>query len=144
MMKGSRYNVSDIVRVAWRRKWAIVIPTLVIAAASAVVAARLPDRYRAQIDILEIAQGVPESYVKSAVAGRPDDRLRAMSQQILSRTRLERIIQEFRLYAFGQPNAGMEALVEHLRRDLTVTVSKGESLRISYVGDNAERVTRVT
>ena len=59
---------------------------------------RLPNRYRSETLILVVPQRVPESYVRSTVTARIEDRLQSISQQILSRTRLERIIQDFNLY----------------------------------------------
>ena len=58
----------------------------------------LPNVYRSETLILVVPQRVPESYVRSTVTTRIEDRLQSISQQILSRTRLERIIQDFNLY----------------------------------------------
>ena len=59
----------------------------------------LPNLYRSDTLILVVPQRVPESYVRSTVTTRIEDRLQSITQQILSRTRLERIIQDFNLYA---------------------------------------------
>ena len=48
--------------------------------------------------ILVVPQRVPESYVKSAVTENIEDRLGAIREQILSRTRLEAIINDLNLY----------------------------------------------
>ena len=57
-----------------------------------------PNRYRASTSILIIPQRVPENFVRSTVTAELSERLNMISQQILSRTRLERIVQEFNLY----------------------------------------------
>ena len=60
-------------------------------------------------------QRVPESYVRSTVTTRIEDRLQSISQQILSRTRLERIIQDFNLYTEERRTGIMEDIVERMR-----------------------------
>ena len=98
MLPGKTYAPEDFVRIASRRKWAIILPFVIIALGTVVVAHYLPNRYRSETVILVVPQQVPESYVRSTVTSRIEDRLQSISQQILSRTRLERIIQDFNLY----------------------------------------------
>lgn len=57
-----------------------------------------PALYRASTDILIIPQRVPEWMVKPMMTAVVDERLDIAARQILSRTRLERIVQEFDLY----------------------------------------------
>jgi len=47
--------------------------------------------------IMVIPQRVPDSYVKSTVTAKMEDRLPSISNLILSRSRLERIIMDFNL-----------------------------------------------
>jgi hypothetical protein len=54
--------------------------------------------YRSTALILLEPQQVPEAYVRSTVSTSLEQRLQSISQQILTRTTLERIIQEFDLY----------------------------------------------
>ena len=99
MLPGKVYKPEDILRILRRRIWLLVVPFAVVAAATAVVSRKLPDMYRSDTLILVVPQRVPENYVKATVTTRIEDRLQSISQQILSRTRLERIIQDFNLYA---------------------------------------------
>ena len=98
MIPGKRYTADTLLKIAWRRKWLIVLPAVLIAAAAAAWIYRLPNVYRADTLILVVPQRVPESYVRSTVTTRIEDRLQSISQQILSRTRLEQIVQDFNLY----------------------------------------------
>ena len=128
-----------------RRKWAIVLPFVLITLATVVVAHYLPNRYRSETVILVVPQQVPESYVRSTVTARIEDRLQSISQQILSRTRLERIIQDFNLYERERQMGIMEDVVERMRtRDIRVDTLKGDAFRIAYIGDNPVTVMRVT
>ena len=58
-----------------------------------------PERYRSETLILVVPQRVPDAYVKATVTQSVEDRLPAITEQILSRSRLERIIQEMNLYS---------------------------------------------
>ena len=59
----------------------------------------LPSGYtRPSTLILIQPQKVPEEYVQSIVTTDPGERINTLSQQILSRTNLEKIIDEFKLY----------------------------------------------
>src|SRR4030095_9709561 len=104
VLPGKTYAPEDFVRIAARHKWAIILPFVIISVATVVVAHYLPNRYRSETVILVVPQQVPESYVRSTVTSRIEDRLQSISQQILSRTRLEKIIQDFNLYARERRN----------------------------------------
>ena len=83
-----------------RRRWQpwILVPAILGAVIGAALAARATPVYKSETLILVVPQRVPESYVRSTVTTKISDRLQAITQQILSRTRLERIIQDFDLY----------------------------------------------
>ena len=145
MIPGRKFTPEDIVAVLWKRKWLILVPFVLATIGAWVYARRLPDMYQSDTLILVVPQRVPESYVRSTVTTRIEDRLQSISQQILSRTRLERIIQDFNLYEKERQSGIMEDVVERMRsRDITVATLKGDAFRIAYVGDNPLTVMRVT
>jgi polysaccharide chain length determinant protein (PEP-CTERM system associated) len=125
MIPGKKYSADDYLRIAWRRKWIILVPFVVIAIGTFVVVKRLPNLYRSETTILVVPQRVPDSYVRSTVTATIDDRLRSISEQILSRGRLERIIQDYNLYAELRRKSSLEDVVERMRRDITVEPAKG-------------------
>ncbi len=144
MLPGKTYTPEDIAGIAWRRKWLIAIPFVVATVCTAIIANRLPKRYQSETVILVVPQRVPESYVRSTVTNRIEDRLPSLREQILSRTRLERVINEFELYSELQKKAVMEDVVETMRRDIDIKVEHGDSFRISYINDVPETAQRVT
>ena len=83
--------------IAVRRKWFIIIPFLVITLISVGLAYLLPPIYKSTTLILVEPQKVPTDYVKPTVTSKIEERLYTISQQILSRTRLESIINELNL-----------------------------------------------
>src|SRR6185436_12614865 len=98
VIPGKVYSFDTLLQVARRRKWLIVVPTLLIGGLGLLLVAMMPNLYRSDTLILVVPQRVPESYVRSTVTARIEDRLQSISQQILSRTKLEQIISDFNLY----------------------------------------------
>jgi polysaccharide chain length determinant protein (PEP-CTERM system associated) len=145
VLPGKSYAPEDFVVIALRRKWVIILPFVIIALGTIVFAHFLPNRYRSETVILVVPQQVPESYVRSTITSKIEDRLQSISQQILSRTRLERIIQDFNLYERERQKGIMEDVVQQMRsRDIRVDTLKGDAFRIAFIGDNPVTVMRVT
>jgi polysaccharide chain length determinant protein (PEP-CTERM system associated) len=146
VIPGKQYSFETLLQIARRRKWLIAIPAAIIAAAAAVVVHQLPNVYRSETLILVVPQRVPESYVKSTVTARIEDRLQAIGQQILSRTRLEQIVNDFNLYQRERADKElMEDIVEQMRtRDIGIGVVKGDAFRLSFQSDDPLIAMRVT
>jgi len=139
-----QYGFSDLVAVARRRWWMVLLPCGLAGLGTAIATTYLPDRYRADTLILVVPQRVPETYVRSTVTARIEDRLQSISQQILSRTRLERIIDDLNLYPQERHTAIMEDVVEKMRRNIDVEIVKGDAFRVSFIGDEPRTVMKVT
>lgn len=144
MIPGKQYTPELVLGIAWRRKWLILVPALVIASVVGVVTYNLPNLYRSDTLILVVPQRVPESYVRSTITTRIEDRLQSISQQILSRTRLERIIQDFNLYAERRQTDIMEDIVEGMRRNIVIDIVRGDAFRVTFTGEDPRITMRVT
>jgi protein tyrosine kinase modulator len=144
VVPGKKYTPEDFLDIARRRIWLIIVPFMVVATATAIVAKRTPNLYRSETVILVVPQRIPESYVRSTVTSRIEDRLQSIGQQILSRTRLERIILDFDLYAAARRTAPMENVVEIMRRDIEVETVKGDAFKVSYVSGDPKAAMEVT
>ena len=109
--------------ILWRRKWLLVVPALVFASATFLYAKSLPDRYRSSSTVAVIPQRIPDQFVRSTITESVTARLNSISQQILSRTRLERLIEEFNLYEQERETMLMEDIIEMMRRrDIRVDI----------------------
>ena len=75
-----------------------------------------------------------------------EERLPAITDQILSRSRLEQIIRQMDLYKSEQSREVMEDIVQRMRKDVTTSaVGKDvNSFRVTYVSDSAEKARKVT
>jgi polysaccharide chain length determinant protein (PEP-CTERM system associated) len=144
VLPGKKYLPEDIFRIAWRRKWYILIPFVVISAATAIVSWYIPNVYRSEAVIAVVPQRVPESYVRATVTTRTEDRLQALYQKIQSRTYLERAIQEFNLYPRERRVGILEDVVQRMRREVVIENLKGDAFRVSYTYSDPKTAMKVT
>lgn len=144
MLPGKKYTPEEVLRIAKKRIWFIIIPFALVAAGTAIVSRMLPDMYMAETTILVVPQRIPEAYVKSTITMRIEDRMQTIKQQLYSRTLLESTIKEFNLYP-DERKAGtpMEDIVGKMRGELKTEVYRGEAFRIWYVGTNPSTVMKV-
>ena len=145
------FNIQEYLEIGLRRKWYIIIPLVLCAVASYGVYKYLPKVYKATTVILVQPQRVPESYVRTTITDSVVSRLNTISQEILSRTRLEKVIQEYNLFSEIRNNVPMEEIVEAMRKAIEVKVQTNpqndrtqNSFSISFEGKDAKTVMMVT
>ena len=136
------FSINDYVAIGLRQKWFIIIPLICAILISFGVYKYLPKVYKATTLILVQPQSVPESYVRPTVTATVMDRLNTISQEILSRTRLEKVIQEFNLYAELRKKAPMEVVVETMAKAVEINIAKG--LQSGSRGDRAQNAFTVS
>lgn len=144
MIPGKQFTPEDILSLVKRYKWLIVLPFVLGTLISLIVSQVLPDKFRSDTLIMVVPQRVPESYVQSTVTGRIEDRLQSISQQIMSRTRLERIITDLNLYVEQRRTGIMQDIVEGMRTDINVQTVRGDAFRVSFAYENARTAQQVT
>ena len=111
--------------MAWRRRWFIVLPFLCGVFGTLVVSSQLPDLFQSEMLIQVVPQRVPDTYVQSTVTMRTQDRINALSQQAMSRTELERLIEAFDLYEAERSRMPMQDVVERMRASVDVEIALG-------------------
>ena len=103
-----------------RRRWSLLGPFFLLGLASFLVAHFWPVRYRSDALILVEQQKVPEKYVTANVTSDLSDRLQSITQQILSRTRLQRLIEQLNLYPKLRTHATVDEVVDTMRGDIRI------------------------
>jgi polysaccharide chain length determinant protein (PEP-CTERM system associated) len=111
----------DYLAILKRRRWLIIIPAILGISAGFTLSAFLPKKYTSHTLILVEQPAVSESYVKPVVSEALDQRLATMKEQILSRTRLQHLVEQFHPRREDGQTVAMEELVEGLRKTITVT-----------------------
>lgn len=114
-------TVEDYLAIARRRWWIIVVPAVVFAIGAYTISLFLASRYTSETVVLVEEPAVPESLVRPVIGGDVNQRLATMQEQILSRTRLQQIIEKFGLYKEENGPMSMEDMVARLRKSITVS-----------------------
>jgi protein tyrosine kinase modulator len=109
----------------------------------------LPSRYRSGTLILVEQPTMPKDYVTPNVNDDLQDRLRSITQQILSRTRLLHIIDQLHLYADSHHHLTPDDQVERMRRDIDIELVRDAADRVSafnvfYVSNDPQIAQQVT
>ena len=122
-----------------RRKWAGVIAFVAALSLSVPFALFLPDVYRGVATV--IVEDENASAVVRAIVPELETRLVTIQQELLSRARLTDLIVRLNLYSGLRARTSMEALVERMRREIHVELSRSDrdhpttiGLKISYIG----------
>jgi polysaccharide chain length determinant protein (PEP-CTERM system associated) len=149
--KGSGVNLA--LEVWSRRKWLAILAFAAPFSAAVTLVAFLPDIYRSTAMVLVERQQVAETFVKSTVTNELETRLHTISQEILSRSRLEDLIARLNLYPELRHRVAPDEVVKRMRRDIEldfkgVRGSWGGSatiaFTISYRGRDPQTVALVT
>ena len=111
----------DVIAILGRRWLIIFLLTCLGTAAGFGLSHVLPKRFTSQTLVLVQQPNVSADLVKPVVSDNSNQRLAAMQQQILSRSRLEPVIQQFGLYSEDVNRLPMDELVERLRQAITIT-----------------------
>src|SRR6202167_2788112 len=91
----------------------------------------LPSRYRSSTLILVEQPTMPKDYVTPNVNDDLQDRLRSITQQILSRTRLLHIIDQLNLYADPHNHLSADDKVEGMRKQIEIELVRDTENRVS-------------
>jgi polysaccharide chain length determinant protein (PEP-CTERM system associated) len=144
VLPGRKFTPAEIVRILVRRGWLIVLPFAIGLSSVPLLSTMVPRLYRSETLIMVVPQRVPDQYVKSTVTATVEDRLPSISNQILSRSRLERTINDFNLYSDERRNGIMEDIVQKMRRTISVDLQGQEAFRVSYVSADPKTAQQVT
>jgi polysaccharide chain length determinant protein (PEP-CTERM system associated) len=150
---GPRGGGLDRIWTIWaRRKWLglVVFILPLVAMFTAIMA--LPDLYQSTALVLVERQQVPEAFVRSTVTSQLEIRLHTISQEILSRSRLEALVTRLGLYPELKGQVSTEEATDRLRRDIRLELKSAEagkagattSFALSYRGANPQTVAVVT
>jgi len=143
-------NLQYVKAAFLRRFWYIVLPFFLVSIATVGLCIKTPRVYKAETLILVEPQKVPPEYVRSTVTVDLGDRLRTITQQIKSRTRLEKIINEYGLYPETRAEKTMTDAVEVFREKIEINVQRSGgrsdtgSFQIAYMNRDPLKARDVT
>ena len=119
-------QIKRFLRVIWRARTWVFACWLFVFLGSVVVAYTMPNTFRSSTMILVERQKVPEAYVRSTVSEDMQERLKTITQQILSRSQIRLVIEEYDLQSEPTMN---ELVLERLHlRDVAWVQSWGQKV----------------
>ena len=146
----NRLDVSDYLEILRRCAWVVLACLLVGLLGAGVVFLVMPKTYRSSALILVESQKVPTDFIKPVTVDTIEERLISIQQQIFSRTLLQKIIDEFKLYQDDLTSKPFEDVIEDMRKDIKVTTVDDrlrrniQAFTIAYEGNDPLTVMKVT
>jgi len=158
MEQDKTITFKDLVAIVRRRRWALIVPALIVFLLSVVIVLVWEPVYRSTSTILIEEQEIPREYVMATVTSYAEQRLQSINQRIMSSARLLEIIKRFNLYADKRNRFTTEEIVENMRKkdikfgtitadivDRRTGVAKPATIAfsLSYEGKNPQVVQQV-
>jgi len=129
-------------------KHKLIIGCLLLAlSVSFVIYLTTPKVYESTASIIYQQQKINPSKLSQNEEKRIDEMVNTVTQQVVSRTSLEKIIQEFNLYPEMREKVPIEDVIEQMRTQhirIRVEKTKGNVFTVSYQGTEPRVVMRVT
>jgi polysaccharide biosynthesis transport protein len=148
------FSVDAVLDVLRRRRWlAIAVLSLGLTATVSVVLF-LPSIYTGRAFVLVEGQQIPENFVRSTVTTAVETRIYTLSREILSRQRLESLINTFNLYEDLRKRSSIEQVINQMRADIGIEIrnvdlrarqdSATVAFNLTYSAPDANKVATVT
>jgi uncharacterized protein involved in exopolysaccharide biosynthesis len=148
-------QVKGIIR---RQRGIFIILFLLTWIAALSTAMLLPAIYRAESTILIEEQQIPQEFVQTTITSYVEERLQVITQQIMSRPRLQEVIDRFKLYPEMQKRHTREEIISRLRTNISLQTISADvvdrrtgrpstatiAFSLSYQGKNPGTVVKVT
>jgi polysaccharide biosynthesis transport protein len=112
--------LNQVRRIIWRRRrWIFGVGFGVTLAASGMLLL-LPNRYTSEATLLVVSQQVPERYVAPTSTTDMTSELEAMKREVLSRTRMLKLVDDFNLYEKKRKRLAPEQIAEKVLKDIEI------------------------
>lgn len=144
MHTSSEFDVAAILNSLFRRKGLILATFFVVFSLAVYAAIIWPDVYRSSTVMVVIPQRVPTSYVTSTVTTDPAELMQSISQKILGRTQLEKIVREMEANPDNLTGQALDSRVQTMRRKIQVDLRKTNLLQLSFEAEEPKKAQQVT
>jgi polysaccharide chain length determinant protein (PEP-CTERM system associated) len=149
-MEERPFDPLDYLSVVRRRRWWLIVPIVLCVAGGLLVGLILPREYRSEAEIGIAAPTLSADLLRGVSSLDSSERQRAISQQLLSRTVLERVVREENLSPGKPAEETAQALRGRVEENIVVPqpIGRGpkdtiDSFKLGYVDSSPERAQRV-
>jgi len=108
-------TLGDYLSIAWRRKFQILIPSILVLIITVLTVFTLPATYRSTGTILIESQQIPQELIQSTVTSFADERIQIIKQRIMTAQQLFEIIKKFNLYQDDIRTTARSEILDDLR-----------------------------
>ena len=149
---GHSSAIHQALEIVARRKWTGLAIFLCVFVPALSVAKALPYVYRASATVLVERQQVPDAFVRPTVTDEFEVRLHAISEEVMSRSRLLDLIRKLDLYPKERATLSPEGLADRMRRDIALDLKGVErtwdrgatvAFALGYRGRDPDKVAEV-
>jgi succinoglycan biosynthesis transport protein ExoP len=134
-------QVRHFLHAPLRRPLLVLVPWAGVFLLSTVALFLLPKKYVSSALVLVESEKVPESFIPKVATRDPGQRLEAVRPEILSRTRLERVLEETKPYPDIESKT---RAVEKMRQAIFINVSGNDGFTIEFYHSNPRKAREVT
>ncbi len=132
--------IDRYLRAPLRRPVAFLVPWAVVVALAVTALFLLPPKYKSSTLVIVESQPVPDSFVPKVATGKERQLIENVRSEILSRTRLEKVVDE--LNPYPELNSRTRA-VETMRDRIKVWNTGSDGIIIEYVHGKADQAQKV-
>ena len=140
-------ELQDYLQIFSKRKWVIIFSFFFVLFGAIIHILVTPKQYKSTTTILIIPQRVPENFIRSTVAEGVESRLATIEQQLTSRTRLTKVMEELGLFKTEREEGSQESVIEKMTKGIEIDVaqdrtkergreSRSEAFSISFVHED--------
>lgn len=117
-MEEQEKSIQDYLAILSRRKVAIITTGLVVFLLGLIIALVWPPTYRSSATILIKEQEIPTELVRSTVTSFAAQRIKTISQRVMTRPNLMEIIEKYNLYVKERKRDTTEEVLEEMRDNI--------------------------
>lgn len=118
----SAINLGDYLAILKRRKTVIVVASGLLFCLSLAAAILWPPTFKSTATILIEEQEVPTELVHSTITSYADQRIEMIKQQVMSRSSLGKVVEQYNLYAGMRKENPTEEVIKRFIKDIEVEV----------------------
>jgi len=120
VMEDDFKTLGDYISIAWRRKFHILIPFVVVLLVTVATVFLLPPVYKSSGTILIESQQIPSELIQSTVTTFADERIQVIKQRLMTSQQLSGIIKKFNLYADEIDSTPRSVILEDMRDRIVI------------------------
>jgi polysaccharide chain length determinant protein (PEP-CTERM system associated) len=127
MLGHRQLTTEDYLDILKRRLWVIAIPVMLLPLLALSVTYLIAPEYMSQTLVIIDQQKVPGEYVTPVVSSDVDSRLASMKEEMLSRSRIQPIIERYSL--FSNRHATLDERIDMVRKGINIKPIRSEIAR---------------